>query len=109
MLTVPTLEQQAVARESLRDLLQHSQNQALSSLAEETSQGPLARATRIARAAEHLLTIKPATPEALNEWKLKLEGIAREIDACFLPEKLPSELVEFRQKIVLEMMPKTSG
>lgn len=109
VLTVPTLEQQAVARESLRELLQHSQNQALSSLVEETSQGPLARATRIARAAEHLLTIKPTTPEALNEWKLKLEGIAREIDACFLPEKLPSELIEFRQKIVLEMAPNQPG
>ena len=33
-------------------------------------------------------------------WKLKLEGIAREIDAGFNAETIPNDLAEIRAKIV---------
>lgn len=98
ILAVPEREEQIIARETLRDLLQATVNAALPAAAEEASQGPLARATRLAAAGRELL----AAPDETNRdaWQLKLEGIAREIDAGFTREQLPPELATVRSEIV---------
>jgi MoxR-like ATPase len=98
---VPTAEGQRVAREQLRELLARSENEALAAAAAEASQGPLARATRIAAAGSELLAQKPeGDPVAIEAWRLKLEGVAREIDAGFTSEALPSSLKDLRAQIV---------
>lgn len=97
---VPTKEGQALAREVLRDLLASTENPALAAAALEASAGPLARAQRIARAGREVLAGRPANgAEELSAWRLKLEGVAREMDAGFAPEALPSELQALREEI----------
>ncbi len=100
--TVPTREQQSLARDTLRELLDRSQNAALPAAAEEASLGRLARATRITAAGRHLLQNQPEASdrEAQQLWRLKLEGVAREIDAGFTAEQLPAELAAVRAQIV---------
>lgn len=98
---VPTKEGQALAREVLRDLLAPSENAALAAAALEASAGPLARAQRLAQAARTVLTQRPPPEpaEALAAWRLKLEGVVREMDAGFAPEALPAELQPLRKDI----------
>lgn len=103
VLAVPTREEQTIARDALRDLLLASENASLPVAAEETSLGPLARASRLAAAGTELLDTGPhdqAEPSALEAWRLKLEGVAREIDAGFTPESLPEDLAAVRARIV---------
>ena len=99
---LPTREQQSLGRDSLRDLLSATENATLPVAAEEASLGPLARATRVAQAARQTLGARPDNGDVeLNRaWRLQLEGIAREIDAGFTPEQMPSELVELRVKVI---------
>ncbi|WP_404366438.1 AAA family ATPase [Corallococcus coralloides] len=87
---VPTKEAQALARDVLRDVLSASENLALPAAALEASAGPLARAQRIAQAGQVLLASRPADgdADAVAAWRLKLEGVAREMDAGFAPETL---------------------
>lgn len=97
VLAVPEREEQEVARQTLRALLGETANKSLPAAAEEASQGPLARATRLINAGRELL----AHPEENRAaWQLKLEGIAREIDAGFAPENLPENLADMRREIV---------
>jgi MoxR-like ATPase len=100
VLAVPTREQQALARECLGEVLARTENSTLPAAAEEASLGPLARAARIAAAGRDALREQPGDDEELEDWLLRLEGIAREIDAGFAPETLPPELVEVRKRIV---------
>jgi MoxR-like ATPase len=100
VLVVPTREQQSLARECLGDVLALSDNTTLPAAAEEASRGPLARAARIAAAGREALRTRPASSELLEDWCLRLEGIAREIDAGFAPEALPRDLAEVRAGIV---------
>jgi MoxR-like ATPase len=100
VLAVPTREQQTLARESLREILALSENAALPAAAEEASLGPLARAARIAAAGREALRARPGSYEELENWCLRLEGIAREIDAGFAPEVMPHDLAEVRAGIV---------
>jgi MoxR-like ATPase len=101
---VPTREEQAVARESLRDLLEASESRILASAAEEASSGPLARAGRIAAAARQILDAPPESENgAAERRRLRLEGVAREIDAGFDPQALPPELAAVRAVIVGEL------
>ena len=95
---VPTAAEQRIAREVLRPLLDHSDNETLPAAAEDASQGPLARAPRIVTAATALLDDEP-DDEQRPLWLMKLEGIAREIDATFDPEHLPESLVPIRERI----------
>jgi MoxR-like ATPase len=39
-------------------------------------------------------------PESRRAWQLRLEGVAREIDASFAPEQAPSQVAELRARIV---------
>jgi MoxR-like ATPase len=98
---VPTQEGQALAREVLRELLASTENPALAAAALEASAGPLARAQRIARAGREVLGDRPADTalEELSAWRLKLEGVVREMDAGFAPEALPAELQALREEI----------
>ena len=100
MTAVPTREAQAAARDALRDVLAKSENDALAAAAAEASLGPLARAARIAKAGEDALAARPehSAPEALEAWRLKLEGVAREIDAGFATP--PEPLASVRARIV---------
>jgi len=100
VLAVPTREQQALARECLGEVLARTENATLPAAAEEASLGPLARATRIAAAGRDALREQPRDDQELEDWMLRLEGIAREIDAGFAPDTLPPDLVEVRKRIV---------
>ncbi|MCU0683163.1 MAG: AAA family ATPase [Polyangiaceae bacterium] len=103
LFVVPTAEGQALARDALRELLASAENEALRAAAEEASQGPLARAARIGRDIDALLGAAPTSAEALGAWRLKLEGVAREIDAGFAPGSLPPALAEARVRLVLAL------
>jgi MoxR-like ATPase len=105
---VPTQEQQEIARESLRDLLRHTENVSLPAAAEEASAGPLVRARRLVMSANQLLTERPdGNEDATHSWRLKLEGVAREIDASFTAESMPPDLKEARARIVQQLKPAT--
>jgi MoxR-like ATPase len=94
---VPEAAGQDVARDTLRDLLDRTENAALLAAAVEASLGPLARARRMVADGEALL----AAPEVSSDaWRLKLEGVAREIDAGFAAESRPADLGEIRRRIV---------
>lgn len=95
---VPSQEGQALARDVLRDLLEASENAALSAAAAEASLGPAARAARIVRDGTALLL---ETPEDARDerWTLRLEGILREVDAGFAPDDLPPDLAALRTRI----------
>ena len=102
---VPTAEGQRIAREQLRELLAPTESASLPAAASEASAGPLARAVRLAEAAEQLLAA-PAEGAALEAWRLKLEGIAREIDAGFTAQSLPARLAEVRSRVVAHLRPR---
>ena len=91
VLAVPTLEQQAVARDCLRDLLEESDNKALHLLAEEISAAPSVRARTLVEAGLKALT-EPRDP-------LRVEGVLRDIDAGFSVAALPPELAELRNQL----------
>ncbi len=99
ILAIPTAEGQTLARERLRDLLQETENAALPAAAEEASLGPLARATRLCVAGRALLEAPPVAAEDLPAWRLRLEGVVREIDAGFASNQLPPDLAEVRTTI----------
>jgi MoxR-like ATPase len=99
---VPTVEGQRTARAALRELLEATANETLPAAAQEASQGPLARAARIAASGREILAARPSDGQAaeLQVWSLKLEGIAREIDAGFVGDAVPPDLREIRTRIV---------
>lgn len=95
---VPTAEAQAQAREALRSLLAASSNAVLAAAAAEASLSPAARADRLVDAARALLAEK--LDGAAAAWRLKLESVAREIDAGFAIEARPAALAAARSAIV---------
>ncbi|MBZ5714482.1 AAA family ATPase [Nannocystis pusilla] len=98
---VPTAAEQAQTRDALRDLLQRSESGVLGAAAAESSLGPLARAARLADDADRVLAQDPGSePLAREAWRLKLEAIAREIDASFHPNDLPAAAARVRAAIV---------
>jgi MoxR-like ATPase len=102
---VPTQPAQAVAREVLRELLSASQSQALAAAAEEASAGPAARASRLLAAGNTLLGARPGEGAELEAWQLKLEGVARELDAGFAADRLTDELRGLRAALVAAIGP----
>jgi len=99
----PTALEQETARDALRDLLKDAESP-LAAAALDASAGPKARAARIAEAAEELLARTPNEPEQ-TAWKLRLEGIAREIDASFAPSALPEPLPNIRERLRSALAP----
>lgn len=100
---IPTDEGQRLARTRLRDLLARTENPTLPAAAEEASLGPLARATRLVTAGTALLSAPAAERGA--PWRLRLEGVAREIDAGFTAESMPAELASMRRRVVEALSP----
>jgi MoxR-like ATPase len=99
---VPTGDGQRLARDVLRDLLAPSENATLVAAAEEASAGPRARAARLARVGEAALAeIPPDGDTAARErWRIRVEAVAREIDAGFAAPDLPPDLGAVRARIV---------
>lgn len=107
---IPTIEGQALARDVLHELLAKSQNAALPAAALEASLGPVARAQRILEAGREILAARPSgDATALEEWRLKVEGLAREIDAGFSKENLPPDLAALREQIVQAIAPQPAS
>ncbi|MEL6349544.1 MAG: AAA family ATPase [Myxococcota bacterium] len=96
---VPTQADQAEAKDRLRQILDVAENDNLVAAAGAASAGPAARAALIVALAEPLL----AATQRDDRWRLKLEGVAREIDAGFDPSNLPTSLKTLRQEIVLNL------
>jgi MoxR-like ATPase len=90
---LPTEENQTGAREILGASLKDSRNRALSAAALEASSGPKARADRLLAQAQELFS-QPESPERA----LKLEGLARELDAGFAAP-LPPDLGALRTRL----------
>ncbi|MGA9526204.1 MAG: AAA family ATPase [Myxococcaceae bacterium] len=99
---IPTPDAQRTARDVLRELLARSENATLPAAAEEASLGPLARVARIVNAGRSVFDARPDGSDllAVEGWRLKLEGLAREIDAGFSPEALTPELGQLRAEII---------
>jgi MoxR-like ATPase len=98
---VPTLDGQRLAQDVLKDVLQHAQSSTLLAATEAAANAPAARAARILETAQSLFSQAPTSDDlsALERWRLKLEGVAREIDASFDPSALPEALVPVRLKL----------
>lgn len=99
---VPTAEQQALARDALRELLDRSESAALPAAAETASLGPQARATRLQASAAATLAERPdpGDARALGGWRLRAESVLREIDAGFDDDTRPAALTEARAALV---------
>jgi MoxR-like ATPase len=95
---VPAADAQALAREVLRPILASSTNATLGAAAAEASLSPAARAARLVDTARALLAGKPGGELAV--WRLRLESVAREIDAGFAANARPEALAEVRAAIV---------
>lgn len=106
---VPTEEQQEIAKDAVRELLRESENALFPAASEAASAGPLARARRLAAAAAVLFREMPADGDGRSEWQLRLEGVAREVDASFSRESLPAELAAVRERIVALLAPSTEA
>lgn len=95
---IPTAVDQLRGEEVLHDLLAEARNRVAAAAAETASHGPEARAARLAGAAAEALSAPPG-----ERRRLRLEGLAREIDASFDPEALPAALVGVRARLVAEL------
>ncbi len=92
---VPTAPDQERAAEVLHDVLAETRNRVAESAAEDASNGPEARAARILTAASEVEALPPG-----EDRRLRLEGIAREIDATFAPGSMPEEVARVRAWII---------
>ncbi len=101
ILAIPSKEEQEAGRECLSSLMQSAENATLACAAEDASLGPLARATNIVKVARRLLQEGPGADR--DEWLMSLEGVAREIDAGFVPASLPSDLKDVRAMLVEQL------
>ncbi|MCP4220634.1 MAG: AAA domain-containing protein [bacterium] len=90
---IPTKEGQELGKEVLHHILTETENESLPAAAEEASQGPMVRSQRLHHQGEELLTEQPTDPEQLPHWHLKLEALAREIDAV-LPDSARTKDIE---------------
>ncbi|MFN7975078.1 MAG: AAA family ATPase [Acidobacteriota bacterium] len=103
VLAVPGRQEQILAKDALRLFLEESESKALPRAAEEASAGPRARAARLVDVARELFDIPPpadGAPSLQRGWRLRLEAVAREIDAGFARDQLPPELASVRERIV---------
>ena len=97
---VPTHEQQSLARDSLHELLSQTENKTLPFAAEDASLGALARAARLVNLAQETIQNRPPENDLQDAWRLKIEGIAREIDAGYNADTMPPDLAAVRAQVV---------
>lgn len=95
---IPTHAEQESARDTLRELLAQSES-SLSAAALDASSGPRARATRLAEAATTLLEETSQSPDE-QSWKLRVEGVLRELDASFPADARPEPLPALRERLI---------
>ncbi|OKI29374.1 AAA family ATPase [Streptomyces sp. CB03911] len=103
-LIAPTADTQALARDTLADLIEKAANRSLVHAAEELSRSTAARAERIARTGTALLADHRTLP-AGRDSRLRLEAALREIDAGFDPADLPAALAGIRAELVAAVAP----
>lgn len=97
---LPSVEAQTLARSVLQRQLDASRNDTLPGAALEATRGRAARARVLEERAAELMTTEAPRDEA---WRLRLEGIARDIDATFAPEALPDGL-RTRRKLIVDLL-----
>jgi MoxR-like ATPase len=56
-------------------------------------------------AGNELLAAKPESSGAAESWRLRLESVAREIDAGFATDQLPPELKAVRTRLIAAINP----
>jgi MoxR-like ATPase len=98
---MPSAETQTLARSVLKQQLDQARSDSMPGAAHEASQGRAARAALLEERAALLL----AQTTHDDGWKLKLEGLARDIDAAFAPELLPPGLRAQREHLVAALQP----
>ncbi|WKD37124.1 AAA family ATPase [Streptomyces xanthophaeus] len=103
-LIAPTADTQALARDTLADLVEKAANRSLAHAAEELSRSTAARAERLARTGTALLAEHRTLP-AGRDSRLRLEAALREIDAGFEPADLPAVLAGIRAELVAAVAP----
>ncbi|MEV7779469.1 AAA family ATPase [Kitasatospora sp. NPDC088351] len=103
-LIAPTADTQALARDTLADLVEKSANRSLAHAAEELSRSSAARADRLARQSTALLAEHRTLPDGRDS-RLRLEAALREIDAGFDPADLPAGLAGIRAELVAVVAP----
>ncbi|WP_405008049.1 AAA family ATPase [Kitasatospora purpeofusca] len=103
-LVASTADTQALARDTLGDLIEKAANQSLTHAAEELSRSSAARAERLARTGAALLADHRGLPEGRDS-RLRLEAALREIDAGFAPADLPAALAGIRAELVTAVAP----
>ncbi|MFF2078327.1 AAA family ATPase [Kitasatospora sp. NPDC058162] len=107
-LIAPTADTQALARETLADLIDQAANRSLAHTAEELSRSTAARAERLQRTGAALLAEHGGRAERAErgglpdgqDSRLRLEAVLREIDAGFDPADLPAPLADVRAGLV---------
>jgi MoxR-like ATPase len=102
---LPNKQAQHLGRDALRDFLTASENGCLLSAPAESSLGPKARAARILRDGAALFLEEPKDEASKGGWRLKIEGVAREIDATFTKDAAPAEIAALRERIVTALAP----
>ncbi|MFJ8039869.1 AAA family ATPase [Kitasatospora sp. NPDC096147] len=103
-LVAPTADAQALARDTLADLVEKSANRGLVHAAEQLARSTAARAERLARTSTALLAEHRGLPEGPDS-RLRLEAALREIDAGFDPADLPAALAGIRADLVAAVSP----
>jgi MoxR-like ATPase len=98
---LPSAETQSLGRTVLKQQLDASRSDPMPSAALEATQGRAARAKLLEERAALLLT----TETRDEGWRLKLEGVARDIDAAFAPDAMPGALGARRELIVQALRP----
>lgn len=92
---VPSREQQTLAREVLRNLLEESVSSGLNAAAEDASAAPAARAQRLLETIRELLA-----SSAAPDWPARAEATLRELDASFDDGSMPADLKLERDALV---------
>lgn len=101
--TVPSPEEQQIAREVLHQSLEISENATLPAAVAAASSNPAARAGLLCAEAEARMAERPASEDELRHWALRLEGVLREIDAGFEVAAMPTELARWRAEMAAEV------
>ncbi|MEV6103192.1 AAA family ATPase [Streptomyces sp. NPDC051940] len=106
-LIAPTADAQALARDTLADLLGEARNASLLHTAEELSRGPGARAARLAATGAELLA-DLGLPPYDRDARLRVEATLREVDASFAADALPEGLRSVRDRLAAAVAAQTA-
>jgi MoxR-like ATPase len=97
---VPTLEEQAIARETLSTMLGRAKSGVLTFAASSASESFAARAEKLATTIAEKLAAVPEDEQGKARHRLELEALARSVDASFPKEKLTESLQRERTALV---------